>query len=179
MLEYPRLKGALQRGLISLADRAHVDEISDYLTDVWVSDYGRTSVSARIVKVTLQRFSYLFDQRFERLVSAWGVSPGATGHVRDKRRMRGHPLGGDASYHRGHAIPNQMSGGTDINLVAQKGAINVGPFRELEKRAVANPGSLYFTYWIYSRGDSQKPIRVQQGLIVAGSQILQLADFAN
>jgi hypothetical protein len=72
-----------------------------------------------------------------------------------------------------------MSGGTDINLVAQKGAINVGRFRELEKRGVANPGSLYFTYWVYLRGDSQKPAHVQQGMIVARSHVLQLAHFAN
>ncbi len=72
-----------------------------------------------------------------------------------------------------------MGGGTDINLVAQKGAINVGPFREIEKRAVANPGSLYFTYWTYPAGNSQRPIRVQQGLILSGSGVLQLADFAN
>ena len=93
--------------------------------------------------------------------------------------MRGAPLSGGKSYHRGHAIPNQMGGGTDINLVAQKGAINIGPFREIERKAVANPSSLYFTYWIYPPGNSQRPTRVQQGLILPAARTLQLADFAN
>jgi hypothetical protein len=179
VLDYPRLKVALQKRLVDLGDPAHVNEISDYLTDEWITDYHRVCGPAGIVKLTLQRFSYLFDQRFERLVSAWGISLGATGQIRDKSRMRGYPLGGDASYHRGHAIPNQMGGGADINLVAQKGKINIGPFRELERRAVANPGSVYFSYWVYRHGDAQTPTRVQQGLIVASSQVLQLADFGN
>ena len=88
MLDYLRLRGALQKGLIDLADPAHVEEISDYLADEWIADYGRISARSEIVKVTLKQFSYLFDQRFARLISAWGVSPGATGHVRDKSRVR-------------------------------------------------------------------------------------------
>ena len=149
MLDYPRLKNALHNGLIDLADPAHVKELTDYLIDEWIIDYRRRCRASDIVEVKLDRFSYLFDVKQERLISAWGLSPGATGHVRDKTRMRGAPLGGDKSYHRGHAIPNQMAGGTDINLVAQKGAINVGPFRQLEKQAVADPGSFYFTNWTY------------------------------
>lgn len=179
MPDYPRVQRALHEGSIDLADQGHLRQVSDYLVDQWVADYRRTCASANIVEVKLDRFSYLFDLKFERLISAWGLSPGATGHMRDKARMRGHPLGGDSSYHRGHAIPNQMAGGTDINLVAQKGAINVGPFREIEKKAVANPGSLYFTYWTYPAGNSQRPIRVQQGLILTGARVLQLVDFAN
>jgi hypothetical protein len=55
----------------------------------------------------------------------------------------------------------------DINLVPQLGAINVGAFRVLEKDAVANIGSLYFTHWIYA-DQTQKPNLVEQGLLRAG-----------
>jgi hypothetical protein len=84
--------------------------------------------------------------------------------------MAGHPLSRGPRYHRGHAIPHTLGGGTDINLVAQLGAVNIGPFRPLERRAVATPGSLYFTYWIYGGGGAQTPIAVEQGLLVAGQR---------
>ena len=81
--------------------------------------------------------------------------------------MAGHPLSAGGLYHRGHAIPHTLGGPTDINLVPQLGAINIGPFRALERQAVATPGALYFTYWQYS-GQSQTPIAVDQGLVVPG-----------
>jgi len=77
-------------------------------------------------------------------------------------------------YHRGHAIPHTLGGATDINLVPQLGAVNVGAFRALERAAVATPGALYFTYWSYrgsrlrtARGHDepgQVPTAVEQGL---------------
>ncbi len=159
ILDYPRLRKALHDGSIDLADSADVKDMSTYLIDEWIRDYRRVCASADVVEVKLDRFGYLFDVRRERLLSAWGLSPGATGHVRDKNRMRGAPLGGGKGTHRGHAIPIQIGGGTGINLVAQEGAVNVGPFRELERRAVANPGSFYFTYWTYPPGNKQRPAR--------------------
>jgi hypothetical protein len=179
LLTYGRIANALLDGTIDLADPDDVKQLTDYLIDEWIGDYRRFVTSSDVVEVRLHRFSYLFDVKMERLISAWGLSPGATDHVRDKKRMRGHPLGGDERYHRGHAIPNQMGGGTDINLVAQKGKINIGPFRLLEKRAVASPGSLYFSYWLYPGSQTQRPNHVQQGLIVPGSLAIELADFAN
>ena len=58
-----------------------------------------------------------------------------------------------------------LGGGLDINLVTQRGSLNIGQFRVLEKRAVATPGSLYFTYWVYRSPQTQKPVRVEQGLL--------------
>ena len=85
--------------------------------------------------------------------------------------MAGHPLGGPAGYHRGHAIPHRLGGGTDINLVPQAGSVNIGAFRELEREAVAIPTALYFTYWMYGRGDDQKPTASQQGLLKPGGPL--------
>jgi hypothetical protein len=89
--------------------------------------------------------------------------------------MAGHPSSAGPLYHRGHAIAHTLGGPTDINLVPQLGRINVGPFRPLEKKAVATPGSFYFTYWTYfgttsRRGaiPSQMPTGVDQGLLIAG-----------
>jgi hypothetical protein len=82
--------------------------------------------------------------------------------------MAGHPLSAGPDYHRGHAIAHRLGGQTDINLVPQLGKVNIGAFRPLERKAVATPGSMYFTYWLYSGGVRQTPSGVDQGLLVAG-----------
>jgi hypothetical protein len=143
-------------------------KVIPYLIDVWLSDYSREWRGDDIVETTTAGFSYLFDIRRERLLAAWGVSKGRDTEPRPDSRMKQHPRGGDRHYHRGHAIPHTLGGATDINLVPQRGSVNVGPFRILEIEAVATPGALYFTYWSYARADSQRPSGVDQGLIVAG-----------
>jgi hypothetical protein len=153
---------------------ALTDEIIPFLVDVWLAD-SVGSRSTDIVETRAAGFSYLFDVQCERLIAAWGVSEGRSDEVRDKSRMQGHPLSAGPLYHRGHAIPHTLGGVTDINLVPQLGRINVGPFRPLEKKAVATPGALYFTYWRYpplergrGRRPSQTPTGVDQGLLVPG-----------
>lgn len=144
------------------------DKVIPYLIKVWLDDYGRVGTAFDVVETEVDGFNYLFDIAAERLLAAFGVSRGRHGEPRDRSRMAGHPLSAGPLYHRGHAIPHTLGGPTDINLVPQLGAINVGPFRELEKRAVATPGSLYFTYWIYRSSRDQKPIAVDQGLLILG-----------
>jgi len=139
-----------------------------YLSEIWLADYTRTSPSNNIVETTSESFSYIFDIDEERLIAAYGVSHGRHDGARDKSRMAGHPLSAGPLFHRGHAIPHTLGGPTDINLVPQLGAINVGAFRRLEKQAVANPGSLYFTCWRYAGPKTQTPNGVDQGLLVPG-----------
>lgn len=177
-MTYQRLAAAAAGGKVNIADPGDAKEIVGYLINEWLNDYRRKGRQSRIVETSPGGFSYLFDVEMERLIAAWGLSRGRAGHVRDKSRMAGHPLGGGAAYHRGHAIPHTLGGGTDINLVAQKGSVNIGPFRRLEREAVACPGSLYFTYWTYAPGASQKPVRSQQGLLKPGG-ILELRDHPN
>jgi hypothetical protein len=131
--------------------------------------------TADIIETRVFEFSYLFDVGAERLIAAWGISRGKNPEVRPKDRMKGHPLSAGPLYHRGHAIPHTLGGPTDINLVPQLGKINIGPFRALEKKAVASPGSFYFTYWkskgsapTRSRHPGQTPTGVDQGLLVPG-----------
>ncbi len=139
------------------------------LVRLWLADYDPTGQCQDIVETTSANFSYLFDVANGRLIAAWGISLGRDDQVRDKARMAGHPQSAGTLYHRGHAIPHTLGGPTDINLVPQLGSINVGPFRELERNAVATPGALYFTSWKYAPGEGQKPIGVDQGLLIPGS----------
>lgn len=158
------LAGVPAAGAQAVFDR----ELVPYLVDVWVEDYTRSHGRGDIVATSTASFSYLFDIASGRLIAAWGISQGRHGEPRDRARMAGHPLGAGPAYHRGHAIPHTLGGPTDINLVPQRGSVNVGPFRVLEKLAVANPGSLYFTYWLYARGADQVPTGVEQGLLIPG-----------
>jgi hypothetical protein len=143
-------------------------QVIPYLLDVWLSDYARVAPRSDIIETTTSGCSFLFDVTKERLVAAWCISQGRHAGPRDKSRMAGHPLSDGPHYHRGHAIPHTLGGPTDINLVPQLGAVNVGAFRELERKAVATPGALYFTYWLYAAGSKQKPAGVDQGMLVPG-----------
>jgi hypothetical protein len=168
MPDYPRLN-ELAAGLVAGPDGEPAEAaIASYLVSIWAADYTKHASDNTLVETRVSGFSYLFDVYEGRLVAAWGVSQGRHAGARDKARMAGHPLGGDKRYHRGHAIPHSLGGPTDINLVPQLGAVNIGSFRVLERKAVATPGSFYFTYWIYRDSDSQRPVAVQQGLVCPG-----------
>jgi hypothetical protein len=147
---------------------ALASKVAPYLIDVWLDDYALSAPSSDVIQTTTAGFSYLFDITPGRLLAAWGLSRGKHTAPRDAARMAGAPKGGDEHTHRGHAIPHTLGGPTDINLVPQLGSVNVGPFRALEKEAVATPGALYFTYWRYPKGDTQRATNVDQGLVVLG-----------
>jgi hypothetical protein len=150
------------------------NRVVPYLIDCWLDDYLKSVQTSDIVETRNGAFSYLFDISSGRLISAWGISQGRHAVPREVQRMRGFPLSAGPNYHRGHAIPHTLGGPTDINLVPQLGKVNVGPFRPLEKRAVATPGSLYFTYWTYAAArpaggaPGQTPAGVDQGLLIPG-----------
>lgn len=168
MARYPQLAHLLAPNKTGSPTPCFEERVIPYLVDVWLTDYERVTPVREIVETTVDRFSYMFDIAQQRLIAAFGISAGRHAGKRDRARMAGHPLSAGALYHRGHAIPHTLGGPTDINLVPQRGSVNVGPFRALERCAVATPGALYFTYWIYARGDGQTPVRVDQGLLVPG-----------
>jgi len=170
MAAYPLLSHLAAQASATQSETVFRTSVVPYLIDVWLSDYHYLRSGSEIVETTVDTFSYLFDIAAERLIAAWGISKGRHAGARDKSRMAGHPLSAGRRYHRGHAIPHTLGGPTDINLVPQLGSVNIGNFRVLEKRAVATPGSLYFSYWVYPRSPSQTPIRVEQGLLVPGQQ---------
>jgi hypothetical protein len=168
MAQYPRLAGLVRTVDPRAPDQGFSAKVVPYLVEVWLDDYARASQKTEIVETTVAEFCYLFDIVKERLIAAWGISKGRHGGARDASRMAGHPLSAGPLYHRGHAIPHTLGGPTDINLVPQLGRINIGPFRPLEKKAVATPGSLYFTYWTYHGPLDKPPNGADQGLLQAG-----------
>ena len=123
------------------------------LVDIWLRDYERLVRKSDIVETTVSGFSYLFDIAAERLIAAWGFSKGRHGAARDKSRMAGHPLSAGPLYHRGHAIPHTLGGPTDINLVPQRGSINIGPFRALEEKGRGDPRRTSTSPIGYTDGD--------------------------
>jgi len=168
MPTYARLGSILRSTPIKPFGDLISDQIIPYLIDEWLDEYCSRVRKHDIVETRSSGFSYLFDIESGRLIAAWGVSGGRHGGARDKSRMAGHPLSAGPQYHRGHAIPHTLGGPTDINLVPQLGSVNIGPFRVLERQAVASPGALYFTYWKYPASGSQTPIAVDQGLLRPG-----------
>ena len=168
MASYPRLAQLCAGATADNSGSIFANDVVPYLMDVWLSDYARSAATSDIVETTVERFSYLFDIAAGRLIAAWGISKGRHGGSRDAARMAGHPQSAGPHYHRGHAIAHRLGGPTDINLVPQRASVNVGPFRVLETRAIMNPGSLYFTYWSYGRQSAQRPVSVDQGLLVPG-----------
>ena len=143
---------------------------------IWLDQYEQTTPNSDIIETRAVGFSYLFDIAQGRLIAAWGFSTGKNTDPRPD--MRGHPMSEGPLYHRGHAIAHTLGGETDINLVPQLGSVNVGQFRVLENKAVETPGALYFSYWIYSNPNSQKPTSVEQGLMVPGRP-LEVRQHAN
>jgi hypothetical protein len=157
-----------------LTEAVALSSLGPCLVETWLNDYGHATGHYDAVETRDHGFSYLFDISAKRLIAAWGLSKGKDESPRAiiATRMKGHPLSnsvGGKRYHRGHAVPHTMGGRTDINLVPQLGVINSGPFQELERLAVATPGSLYFTYWFYPDYRTQRPSEVEQGHLIAGS----------
>lgn len=165
MANFPRFDEYMSR---PATEHAAAGIISSLVED-WLDDYCSKWPSKDIIETSVGDSHYLFDVELERLIAAWKISAGRDSHERDKSRMAGFPKHEDRElYHRGHAIPHRLGGGTDINLVLQLGSINIGAFRGLEREAQATPGALYFTYWLYNDGTSQVPSSVEQGLIQPG-----------
>jgi len=175
MVNYLGIYSAVKVASAADGSPAFAGRVIPALIDIWL--VASEGLSGDVVQTTSANFSYLFDIGSERLIAAWGISSGRIAGERDSSRMRQFPLSAGQAYHRGHAIPHRLGGALDINLVPQLGRINTGPFRELERRAVATPGALYFTFWKY-RGSSQTPSGVDQGLLIPG-QNPEIATFGN
>lgn len=149
----------------------YASAIIPYLLDNWLAEYHSKALVNEIVQVNYGDFNYLFDVIAERLIAAWGISRGKHSAPRPVARMAAFPLSNGPLYHRGHAIPHSLGGGVDINLVPQLGSVNIGNFRQLERQAVATPGALYFTHWLYSAGNNQKPDVIEQGFLYPGRPV--------
>lgn len=162
-------------------DRFFERELPSQLADIWCRAYALDCTDSEIVSVTLDTFSYLFDVRQQRNIAAYGIMGGRNRIARDHARMAGYPKAEGPAFHRGHMIPHSGGGGTDINLFIQRGDVNIGVFRSLERLAVGRPGSFYFVHLRYPPGLSvQRPSVVEQGLVLKASPaVLDLRVFPN
>jgi hypothetical protein len=160
-------------------NRAAFDYLDDALPPLWERWYGTRG--ARLSTVTLGgkagedgAFSYLFDEQSKgsnidgRLVAAWGLSRAEPANTRDTGRIAG-LLSGIWSQRfpgrdRGHVFAHTMGGGMDINLFPQLASVNRGGiWRQMEKYAVANPGTFCFVRPLY-RTASWTPDELEYGL---------------
>lgn len=170
-----------------------VEEFGAWLLDAWSGRYLSsvpTATSDLVVADPGNGFQYLFDLAGSlgpepakwppRVVGVWGRSQ--AGLTRDPARMRGHPRPGNTSDDRGHLIACAAGGGYDINLVPMDAGLNRGwspdgcRFRSLERRAAAEPGSLFFVRLTYA-GDTDRPKYLEVG-VQAGDSLL-IDRFAN
>jgi hypothetical protein len=148
----------------------------------WCAAYRSAMTKpAQIVDVTLDGFVNVFDINSQRLIGVYGLSQGKHTGSRDSSRMAGHPQSAGPDYHRGHAIAHTLGGGTDINLFSQRGKLNIGEFRRLERAAVADRNSFYFVRVTYLKGNSgQLPDWIEQGLFPsADPTTLETRQFKN
>jgi hypothetical protein len=179
-LDYSALRARLSMPRSGAGQPFGTQNLQRELSALWTDVYLEAFPNSEIVSVTLETFDYLFDLTAERNVAAYGIMVGRNTAARDHARMAGHPKAEGQDYHRGHMIPHSGHGGTDINLFSQLGSVNIGQFRQLERLAVANPGSFYFVRMIYDDAGSQRPAFVEQGLAVpSGSPALDVRLFPN
>jgi len=177
---YPALTNLL-RTAAGLSWESRLEKtVIPYLISVWLRHYRMSLSGGNVVEVPLGQYSYLFDIGPDRLIAAWGISAGRFAGDRPSCRIAGHPVANRNIYDAGHAISHRLGGGTDINLAAQLASVNRKAFQQLERSAVKNPGSLYFTYWMYCRTGRQIQLasRIQQGLVSQNTDP-QIRDFKN
>jgi hypothetical protein len=174
--------------------RTSVAGFGQALCDAWAAEYSAGAELAPGDLVVIDPgngFSYLFDlagtlrgesySRAPRVVGVWGLSRPGT-EDRDHSRMRGHPRPGRSGDDRGHLISCAAGGGYDINLIPMDAALNRGwspegsRFRELERKAAAVSGTLFFIRPVYPDG-TDRPVRFEAG--VQDGENLLVGVFAN
>lgn len=133
----------------------------------WIGSYRQaTQFQPDIISANVDGSDYVFDIALGRGIGSYCITAGKHSGPRPSSRMRGHPQSAGEDYHRGHLIAHTLGGRTDINLFSQRGRLNIGAFRRLERQAVKKVGVLYFVRLLYDRSsDSQLPNRIEQGLI--------------
>jgi hypothetical protein len=111
----------------------------------------------------------------DRTVAAYALTP-VSAAARDANYQRGFPMEPREPdpVDRGHLIPRLSGGLYGPNLFRQDRALNQGRseqgkrYRELERKAAAEPGSLYFGHLIY-QDDSDYPSEVETGWVHRGA----------
>lgn len=158
-----------------------IDALATSLPQHWVDAYdAMPGAGPTISYIPLGGYVYLFDDRAERVVVAYGLSSKNT-MPRDNNRIRGF-LGVitdlfDGRNDKGHLLSHAQGGGLDINLFPQRLDVNRGRrssqdgviYRELERYCSSNPGAFCFSRLLYT-DTSWVPNEIEYGVLYHSKQ---------
>ena len=158
---------------------SQLQEIADTMIgDEWIDKYQlQCEKKMSILSITVENFTFLWDETYERVVSVYGASKDAeVVKRRDKPRI--------AYYYRnfirryqpetktdtGHFIAHSLGGGLDMNLFPQKRDVNQGRsaegklYRKMENYAFKYPRTFVFSRPLYF-DDTWRPYFLEYGLL--------------
>jgi hypothetical protein len=159
------------------------DAIGDALLDAAGLHYESLTKVCELMLFPHGNAHFLFDlasphdlPQADRTVAAYALTPPSVA-ARDASYQRGFPMEPTREgelVDRGHLIPRLSGGEYGPNLFRQDRALNRGwseqgkRYRELERMAAAEPGSLYFGHLIYS-DNSDYPSEIETGWVHRGA----------
>ena len=149
------------------------------LSEIWICSYGKQSLlSPSILSISLEGFTFLWDETYERVVVAYGVSSHnsqSPKRIREKSRIAYYYRNFIRRYQNnsatdtGHFIAHSFGGGLDINLFPQKRDVNRGyspegiAYRKMENSILNNPGSFLFSRPLYY-DETWRPLYIEYGI---------------
>ncbi len=154
----------------AVAAAKSVDGLAQQISSAWAAQYQQQCKGfTELVEVNLGSLTYLFDVAQGRTVGVYGTSM-PTSEARPESRISGHPSynRGEKQTDRGHLAAHTIGGGTDINLVAQDHAVNIGAaWRGFERYAQENPGT-FFAVQVEYATDQDRPSGFVYGMVRDG-----------
>ena len=149
------------------------------LSEIWISSYCQQSfLTPSIQSISLENFTFLWDETYERVVVTYGVSSHnsqSPKKIREKSRIayyyrnfirRYQP---DTATDTGHFIAHSFGGGLDINLFPQKRDVNRGyspegiVYRKMENSVLKTPGTFFFSRPLYD-DETWRPFYIEYGV---------------
>jgi len=155
----------------------------DELTSAWIESYSQQSpLSPSIQSIILENYTFLWDETYERVVVAFGVSSHdsqSPKRIRDKSRIAYYYRNfirryqADTASDTGHFIAHSFGGGLDMNLFPQKRDVNRGyssegkVYRKMESCVLINPGTFLFSRPLYY-DETWRPHFIEYGIQLPG-----------
>ena len=149
------------------------------LSEIWICSYSKQSLlSPSILSITLEDFTFLWDETYERVVVAYGTSSHnsqSPKRIREKSRIAYYYRNFISRYQintatdTGHFIAHSFGGGLDMNLFPQKRDVNRGyspegiAYRKMESSVLDNPGSFLFSRPLYY-DETWQPFYIEYGV---------------
>ena len=168
-------------GIFGMVGKSIPGALKDFEQGIatWCDEYSEEYPDSYLLEVDLKTAVYWFDQTFERVVVAYGLSTPPEA-VRDVNRLRRFPdvrigvdrvMGNDTfAADRGHFLSHAAGGELDINLFPQRRELNRGwsaqgkLFRQMERSAASRPGTFHFHRALYD-DDTWIPSSLEYGVL--------------